>query len=79
MPVKFPAPYLHQISSLVQKTHYIWCKFSVIIKRIYARTAPTVANWDEFSRQHQHQPNAKLALNGANFSWVLVSCKICNL
>ena len=51
--------------------HHIWCKFNIIIKYIYARTAPSNgAIWDEFSDQHQHQKstiyNAQLALFCAN-------------
>ena len=36
--------------------HYIWCKFSIIIKINGTETAPYYgAIWDEFCKQHQHQ------------------------
>ena len=36
--------------------HYIWCKFIIIIKKIYAETAPSnCAIVDEFSAQHRPQ------------------------
>ena len=38
------------------KMLYIFCKFSIIIKRIYAETTSSKgAIWDDFSGQNQHQ------------------------
>ena len=53
--------------------HYIQCKFSIIVLKIYDETAPSKrALWDEFSEQYQHQSikknifNAQLSLYDAN-------------
>ena len=51
--------YLHQFLAVVQKMDFfggVCDKFSNIIERIGARTAPSYdAIWDEISEQHQHQ------------------------
>ena len=40
----------------VQKMYCIWCKFSIIIKRTNARTAPSkCVIWCELSEEHEHQ------------------------
>ena len=64
-PVTFPTIVVLLLSSFGSKTaivgnvtdplYYIYCKYSIIIQEIYARTVPSnVAIWDEFINQHQH-------------------------
>ena len=69
------AHYLHQLLMTFGKyLHYIWCKFSIMMKKNDAGTAHYKgAIWDKFSEQHQHQSikkrtifDAQLALFGAN-------------
>ena len=39
-----------------RNSYYLWRKFSLIIRKVDAGTAPSNgANWDEFSETHQHQ------------------------
>ena len=41
---------MHFFSAFKTNLDYIWCKFSIMIKRIYARTAHFYGDiWDKFS------------------------------
>ena len=52
------APYLHQFSA--KNLHYIWSKFSIILKQINAGTPLSKGSiLDEISEQHQNQSRKK--------------------
>ena len=49
-------PYLHQISAEVKKIFFFFDANLVHNKKNGAGTTPSIdANWDEFSKQHQHK------------------------